>query len=164
MEAKILKIAEELINVSSELLYLGGLVKSSSKAKEIAEKIWSEAKENDYIYYNVGYRGGGVGIPRGVLARLMTKYFDIDEEWLANRLPKYFGAGCNYLGGGIRGQIFPSDYDDEIDSEEPEVANVLNEIAKLAVEEYEIVEEEIGLEEYDPWGWEATQKVRGKNK
>lgn len=128
------------------------------EAEEIAKKIWREAKDNNLIYYNISRRGGGIGIYRKDLAELISKHFDIDVEWLAVRLPKYFGAGCNYLGGGVRGAIYPSDFDKSIYEEYPEIAEVLEEIADLAIEEYERIEEEI-LEE-DEWSELATKEAR----
>jgi hypothetical protein len=106
------------------------------------------------VYVNVSHRGGGVGF----YGRDVACAFEIDEYYL----PEKFGAGCNYLGGGIRGSIFPSDYSDKI---EPRKRKMLDALADSCVKVYESIENEIGLNTEDCDGeinWEAraTCKVR----
>lgn len=58
------------------------------------------------IYCDISYRGGGIGFYGSDVA----SFFDVSEGYL----PSKFGAGCNYLGGGLRGSIFASDFSSEI--------------------------------------------------
>ena len=120
------------------------------------------AEEEGKIHYNIGHRGGGIGINSRWLAFEIGGFVneDYDPYYLEARLPRYFGAGCNYLGGGVRGAIFPSDFDDAIWEEYPKIARLLEEIANLAVKKYEEAEGSLNLEEYDEWGVEATKRAR----
>ena len=122
-------------------------------------KIWKEAEEKKQIYCDISHRGGGIGIYREWLAnRISCK--DCDSYYIETRLPRYFGAGCNYLGGGLRGSIFPSDFDKDIYEECPKIAKLLNEISLLAVKKYKETEKELDLEEWDEWGYRGTEQIR----
>jgi len=100
------------------------------------------------VYADISHRGGGVGFYSSDVAR----EFEVSE----GDLPNKFGAGCNYLGGGLRGSIFASSFSGRITGRK---AKLLLELAKACVRVYENTESENGLndEEY-PDGdtnWEA---------
>ena len=105
---------------------------------------------------DISYRGGGVGFRNSDISRAL----DVSEYYL----PRKFGAGCNYLGGGMRGSIFPSDYSDEITDRRKR--QLLDAIAAACVRVYESIENEAGLNtEESPdseTNWEAiaTRKAR----
>lgn len=107
------------------------------------------------VYSEISHRGGGIGFYSSDVAIR----FDVDEY----NLPGKFGAGCNYLGGGIRGSIFPSTFSDRITGPK---AEALNELAKACVRVYENIENESGLndDEYEDgdtnWEAKATKSCR----
>lgn len=126
-----------------------------NKCQKIARDIWKEAEEENKINAEISYRGGGIGIMAGWLSgRLadkdLIKHDDID--YIKARLPRYVGAGCNYLGGGIRGSICMSGMDESIWENFKKAAEVLTQVQKIAVEKYKNEEQELGL--YDE-SWEA---------
>lgn len=86
------------------------------------------------LFYDVGYRGGGVGFYSGDV----SEHFGVPNYYL----PTKFGAGCNYLGGGIRGSVFASDFDTEIQGEKREL---LEELGQACVRVYIDLENESGL-------------------
>ena len=107
------------------------------------------------VYCDIGHRGGGVGF-----------YADDVANWLniaVEYLPSKFGAGCNYLGGGIRGSIFASDFSDKVTGRK---AKLLTELGLACVRVYENLENGSGLndEEYPDgdknWETEGTKKAR----
>lgn len=104
---------------------------------------------------DVGGRGGGVGFRGADVARAL----DVSE----GDLPRSFGAGCNYLGGGVRGSIFPSTYSDRITGRAAELLDLL---AAACVRVYEWIESEDGLqddtdEDGEPnWENKATKAAR----
>ena len=107
------------------------------------------------VEYEISHRGGSLGFR----AKDLAKALDIEEYYLPNR----FGAACNYLGGGVRGFIFPSNYADEITSKKKRA--LLNAIAEACVRVYERLENESGLNDEgddDNPGWEAraTREAR----
>jgi hypothetical protein len=100
------------------------------------------------VYIDISHRGGGIGFYGSDIALTL----EIDEY----SLPNLFGAGCNYLGGGMRGAIFASGYDESITGES---AELLDAIANKCVEIYEDLENEDQMnEEIDEGGdinWDA---------
>ncbi len=86
------------------------------------------------IIVNVDHRGGGVGFSNKVIA----DYFGVS----ADLLPKNFGAGCNYMGGGVRGAIFPSTFSDQITLSFPRKSKLLTELANACVRVYQSIEDE----------------------
>lgn len=58
------------------------------------------------VDYDISYRGGGLGFAGSDVAQAVG----VKEDYLPNK----FGCGCNYLGGGLRGSIFPSDFNRSI--------------------------------------------------
>jgi len=81
------------------------------------------------IICNISYRGGNLGFSGSDVAR----EFDIAE----GDLPRNFGAGCNYLGGGLRGSIFASDYSDRVTGKK---ARLLDELGKACIRVYENID------------------------
>lgn len=114
-----------------------------------------EALEIGMIECDISHRGGGVGFRASDVAR----EFEVSEY----DLPRNFGAGCNYLGGGLRGSIFPSTFSDNVRGRK---ARLLEELGKACVRVYESIENESYLNEEEyPDGdmnWEAvgTRQVR----
>lgn len=101
------------------------------------------------VYCDISHRGGGIGFYSSDVA----KVFEVSES----DLPRKFGAGCNYLGGGLRGSIFASGFSDRVTGRK---AKLLSELANACVRVYNNIENEGGLnnEEY-PDGdtnWEAV--------
>ena len=100
------------------------------------------------VYCDISHRGGGVGFYQSDVA----EHFNVDSTLL----PRHFGAGCNYLGGGLRGAIFASNFSDRIKGTK---ASLLKELAQACVRAYQNAENGTGLndDEY-PDGdtnWEA---------
>jgi len=83
------------------------------------------------IYCDISYRGGGIGFYSSDIARV----FEVSEA----HLPYKFGAGCNYLGGGLRGCIFASDFSSEIKGRK---ADLLSALAEACIRVYEWIEKE----------------------
>lgn len=81
------------------------------------------------IYCDISYRGGGIGFYGSDVA----KFVEVSEDYLPNK----FGAGCNYLGGGLRGSIFPSDFSNEIDYDK---TRRLEELALACVRVYKNID------------------------
>jgi hypothetical protein len=97
------------------------------------------------VYYDISYRGGGLGFCSSDVA----EHFGIEEY----DLPGKFGAGCNYLGGGLRGSIFPSTFSDRIEEKK---AKLLRELADACVRVYEYVENGCGMnDEEGNTNWDA---------
>jgi len=90
------------------------------------------------VYCDISYRGGGIGF----YAEDVARAFDVSES----QLPRYFGAGCNYLGGGLRGSIFGSDFSTEITGKKRQLLEVL---AEACVRVYKSCENEGEIED-DP--------------
>jgi len=107
------------------------------------------------IYCDISHRGGGIGFYSSDVAAA----FEVSDS----DLPRKFGAGCNYLGGGLRGSIFPSSFNKTIIGKK---AALLEALAEACTRVYENIEGQEGLndEEY-PDGdknWDAigTSKSR----
>ena len=83
------------------------------------------------VYCNISYRGGGIGF----YAEDVARAFDVCES----DLPSKFGAGCNYLGGGLRGSIFASDFSKEITGRK---ARLLEELGKACIRVYDNIDNE----------------------
>jgi len=102
------------------------------------------------VYCDIGGRGGGIGFYSSDVASA----FEVNDCDLPNK----FGAGCNYLGGGIRGSIFPSSFNQRMIVGNK--AKLLDALAQACVRVYESVENEENMnDEEDPSGetnWEAT--------
>ena len=83
------------------------------------------------IICDISYRGGNLGFSGKDVARA----FDVSEY----HLPNNFGAGCNYLGGGLRGSIFASDFSDEIKGKK---AELLIALGNACIRVYENIDKE----------------------
>jgi hypothetical protein len=90
------------------------------------------------VYCDISYRGGGIGF----YAEDVARAFDVSDY----QLPRHFGAGCNYLGGGLRGSIFASDFSKEITGKKRQLLEAL---AEACVRAYESCENEGEIED-DP--------------
>lgn len=112
------------------------------------------------VHCDISHRGGGIGFSDYSIA----EHFNLPEYYF----PRYFGASCNYLGGGIRGNISPSGYNTQI-LNSPRKAKLLNELALACVRAYEDIENRSNLnDEVDENGetnWEAmgTRAARKNN-
>jgi len=99
--------------------------------------------------YDIGGRGGNLGfIGINVANRIGV---------LSNYLPRNFGVHCNYLGGGVRGSLIPSDFDIKIVGRKRQLLEALGEACKRV---YLNLEGGSGLnDEYDEYSgepnWEA---------
>jgi len=83
------------------------------------------------VYCDISYRGGGIGF----YAEDVARAFDVSDY----QLPKHFGAGCNYLGGGLRGSIFASDFSKGITGRK---ARLLEALGEACIRVYEAIDHE----------------------
>jgi len=140
--------------------------------KKIYERLL-ELEDEGKIGCEISYRGGNYGLtPKEALELVQellpkTPALILDNmEYFEARLPRRFGAYCNYLGGGIRAAIGKSDFDDELWEEYPKVAQLLDKLAEVCAIRYEELENECGLNDgcYPDgdtnWDALATAKVR----
>ena|SRR3972149_5795410 len=103
----------------------------------------------------ISYRGGNLGVYGSDLA----EYLNICE----GDLPRYYGAYCNYLGGGVRGSIVGSGYNNEVPKR---IANWLEEFADACKRVYEYIENEDNLNDDYPDGstnWDARATKGSRN-
>jgi hypothetical protein len=100
------------------------------------------------LHCEISHRGGGLGFYGGDVA----DYLGVSEELLPGKV----GAGCNYLGGGLRGKIFTSGYGSAVPIKKAAWLDALCRACKRA---YENAENEMYLnDETDEDGeqnWEA---------
>ena len=131
--------------------------------KQIAKEILQELKDNDAFIGEIGDRGGNLRVSTERLLNIVIGKVGLsyeDEEYIRYKMPKSFGAYCNYLGGGIRGSICKSNFDKCLWKEYPKVAGVLDAIGNLFIKYYkEIESEDI---EPDYWNDKATKPARKK--
>lgn len=117
------------------------------------------------VDYEVSYRGGHYGFDSGyVVDELFPQISDEVREKILDFMPRKFGAACNYLGGGLRGAIFASDFDSKMPEK---YADPLRIFARVCVTKYKEMEDEMHLndEEY-PDGetnWEAMGTNASRN-
>lgn len=104
------------------------------------------------VEVDISYRGGGVGFYGSDVAN----FFGINPEYL----PREYGAGCNYLGGGIRGSIFPSGYSKNVPANK---ASLLDELAKACVRAYKNAEDESGMNEEESEDGEVNWDAKASN-
>ena len=88
------------------------------------------------VVCDISYRGGGVGFRASDVAREL----DIDE----GSLPRNFGVGCNYLGGGVRGSVNASGYNKSVPKAKAKILDAISEACKRA---YLNAEEDNGIED-----------------
>lgn len=107
-----------------------------------------EALNLGRVICDISHRGGGLGFWSDDVA----KHFKV----LVDHLPNKYGAGCNYLGGGIRGSIFVSGFSEAITGRK---AQLLKELGLACVRVYKAIEDEQNLNdelsEDDQINWEA---------
>lgn len=105
---------------------------------------------------DISYRGGGIGFE----SRDVSSAFDVPDYYL----PRFFGAACNYMGGGLRGSVFPSNYSENITGKRK--IELLDALSAACVRVYESIENESMLnDDQYPDGetnWEAvgTKSIR----
>jgi len=87
------------------------------------------------VYCDIGGRGGGVGF----YSQDVANAFGVSDCDLPNK----FGAGCNYLGGGVRGSIFGSTFNEK--NIVGKKAELLSALAQACVRVYENIENESGM-------------------
>lgn len=126
---------------------LGELRKASTVA-ELERILGAQA------VYEVGHRGGNLGLRGGDVAEAVG----VDADYL----PKNYGVYCNYLGGGVRGAVCPSGYDEAIKGRK---AQLLDELAEACKRAYIAIEDGDGLNSDYPdgetnWDAEATRRSR----
>ena len=85
---------------------------------------------------DISYRGGNLGF-RGVD---VAREFDIYDYLL----PTNFGCGCNYLGGGLRGSVFASDFSKEVTGKK---ARLLEALGEACIRVYYWIEKEDNMED-----------------
>ncbi len=101
------------------------------------------------LCYDIGHRGGGIYLYGGVVADILN----ID----ASLLPGKIGAYCNYLGGGIRGAISVSTYNEKLTKKAAAWVDAFCEACRRA---YVNAEADIFDAEADYWEIEATEGAR----
>ena len=101
----------------------------------------------------ISYRGGGIGFYASKVAEAVGVS--------VNDLPRKFGAGCNYLGGGVRGSIFPSGFNQSIAGRKRQL---LEAISEACIRVYQNLEDEEGMnddsEDEPNWDAKATKANR----
>lgn len=121
-----------------------------------------DALENDRkVDYDIGYRGGHYTIDASDALYIAGFTGDYDEKCaILESLPGKIGAGCNYLGGGLRGAIVGTvgSADEFVKHGVPEkYAQKLFLLVKAIKQRYEDIENGMN-DEYDAYGepnWDA---------
>jgi hypothetical protein len=108
------------------------------------------------VYADISHRGGGLGF----YASAVAEHFNVSTD----DLPSKFGAGCNYLGGGMRGAIFKSSFNTT--NITGRKAELLEALAEACVRVYENIENEAGMNDEEGedgetnWDAAATKAAR----
>lgn len=129
------------------------LLKKISEANTIEELALALNININRAEIDISYRGGGIGFRSGDIAELVG--VDADD------LPNKFGAGCNYLGGGLRGAIFPSGYNQSITGKK---AELLDAISQACIRAYESIENDAGLNSEEDEDGETNWEAMGTNR
>ena len=96
--------------------------------------------------YDIGERGGHLGFAGIHVANRIGVS--------SNYLPKSYGVYCNYLGGGIRGALTHSGFDDKISIRKKQLLEALADACKRV---YINIEADMGLiDEYDEYSGEPN--------
>jgi hypothetical protein len=112
-----------------------------------------EALKIGNIDYDLSYRGGYLGFRSSAVA----EHFKCDDYLLPNK----FGAYCNYLGGGIRGSVVPSNFG-KLPKRKTELLKALGE---ACVRVYINLENENNMNnEYDEYSGEPNWEAMGTNR
>jgi len=106
------------------------------------------------VAVEIGSRGGGLGFYQSDVAKALN----VPAQYLPNK----YGAGCNYLGGGVRGAIFASGYSKHITGKK---ANLLDALAAACIRAYKNAEDGAGMNDEEEegetnWDAKATNAVR----
>ena len=101
------------------------------------------------VYVDISHRGGGIGF----YAENVAEHFNVHNGYL----PRKFGAGCNYMGGGIRGSIFPSTFCQLIKGRK---AEMLTALAETCVRVYENTENENGMNDEEDSDGDIVRRDR----
>jgi len=105
------------------------------------------------VYCDISYRGGGLGFYASNVAEAVGVS--------VGDLPSKFGAGCNYLGGGVRGSIFSSNFNPSVTGRKRQL---LEAIAEACVRVYENLENEESMnddsDDEPNWDARATKASR----
>ena len=104
------------------------------------------------VDYEIGYRGGSLGIPAGQVASLLG----IEEHLLPGKI----GVYVNYLGGGLRGGLARSTFSSHITGRKKEHLELLIDACERA---YINAENEIGLNEVEDEDGETNWDAIGTN-
>jgi len=138
-----------------------------TKAYKKALEIWEKAETEGQVECDICYRGGGLGIPASFIAEELDGLLNPEDTIdLVCFLPSKVGAGCNYLGGGVRGAIVKGGFDNYLWDNYPKVAEIIDAIQEIAVERYNEIEKKLGLQaDYDEegnslWDNQATAGAR----
>lgn len=114
-----------------------------------------EKEENGTIVYEIGRRGGHYGATR----KNIMAWLNIPED-MAELLPNMIGAYCNYLGGGLRGAIVRSDYNEELPAK---IAKKIDAFTEACAKRYLKIEEDWAKDEEsytDEWNEAGTKACR----
>jgi hypothetical protein len=111
-----------------------------------------EALNIGRVIVDVSPRGGGLGFSGETVA----EFVGVPAAYL----PRSYGCGCNYLGGGMRGAIFASGYSKAVENKAQR--RMLDAIAEACIRAYVAIEDEAGLNATgdDDWDAEATRRAR----
>jgi hypothetical protein len=109
-------------------------------------------REGMSLRYRIGDRGGYVGVSSSDFISWLGLNNVVDYL-----LPNMIGAACNYLGGGLRGDIVVSTYSDKLPEDIAKLVDAFTDVCRSA---YLCAEDEMNMnEEYDEDGdtnWEAV--------
>ena len=105
------------------------------------------------VDYDISHRGGGLGVNGLQVAELLG----VDRHLLPGKV----GCGCNYLGGGIRGKVYPSNWSNSIEGKFKRTW--LSKLTEACMRAYTDMEGEMNEEEIDGetnWDAVATNAAR----
>jgi len=109
----------------------------------------------------IGHRGGFIKLS----SSSVFEAFDIPDKYL-DSVPRYIGAGCNYLGGGVRGSIFSTGGAAEFESHgvPKTYAKILEKVGDALIRRYEELEgganDEVDEDGETNWDAMATNASR----
>lgn len=126
------------------------------KAVQTVEDL--EALEIGGLDYEISYRGGYIGFSSANVAEKISKATHSRLD--VSLLPRKFGAHCNYLGGGLRGSICASNFDDEIVGKNREHLEALGE---ACVRVYKNIEDEDHLNDEESPDGDTNWEAKGTN-
>lgn len=141
------------------LLELPKKVSVNRKIKDCYDIETLEEILDTRILYGISERGGYIKIKSYNLKKFIGNSYE--------KLPDYIGAGCNYLGGGVRGAIFNTfSNNDKLNLFSKKNQLFLRTLTNKLTDLYNDIESELGLQcEEDEegntdWNNSATNSVR----